>query len=81
MLFRSRAAKSTGMGHAEVREIDDPMKLGMDCKCGASIHASLEGDHMTMDAKQNDQGVAYGVLSVVASDPEIINSPNGMALM
>ena len=76
-----RVAKSTGMDHVEVMEIDDPTKLGTECRGEASIHASLEGECMTVDSEQIELGVAYGASSSVALDLEIINSPDGMASM
>ena len=77
----TRAAKSTGMDHAKVRETNDPTELGMECRGEASIHASSKGECMTMDAEQIELGVAHGASSGVASDLETINSPDGMALV
>ena len=74
-----KAAKSTGMDHAEGKETDDPIELGMECRGEASIHASSKGERMTVDIEQIELGVAHRALSSVASDLEIINSLDGMA--
>ena len=46
-----RVVKSTRMDHTEVRETNDPTKLGMECRGEASIHASSKGEHMTVDVE------------------------------
>ena len=74
-----KAAKSIGMDHAEVKETNDPTELGMECRGEASIHASSKGERMNVDTDQIKLGVAHGASSSVASNLEIINSPNGMA--
>ena len=40
------------MDHAELKEPEDPMELGTKCKREANIHASSEGQHMTVDVEQ-----------------------------
>lgn len=63
------------MDHAEVREPEDPTELGTKCKGEANIHASSEGERMTVDTEQIAQGVAHEVLSGVL-DLEVIDSPD-----
>ena len=74
-----RVEKSTRMDHPKVKETDDPMKLGTECKGEASIHTSSEGEHMILDFEQIELGVAHEASSSVTSDLKIINSPDGMA--
>ena len=74
-----RVAKSTRMDHPKVKETDDPMKLGTECKGEASIHTSSEGEHMILDFEQIELGVAHEASSSVVLDLEIINSPNGFS--
>ena len=68
------------MDHAKVREPKDPMELGMKCKGEANIHASFEGECITVDTEQIAQGVAHGVLSNVL-DLEVIDSPDCLVLV